>query len=214
MKIFIVCFVSAILVTILIVTSSLKIRIISDEELRIKAGIGPIMIRVYPKKNKKRQLHGLSHKKYMKLIEEEKQKHQSNQNSTKTSENKFDGIQSVTEALTLAKKVLNIAARACRRLRADISRCRITVGGSDAASIAIKYSIVESLSRSFLSLAAQKTDLRMNKNEVSVVCDYIADNVSIDLDMTLRLRILYCIKELIRTFTDTQTSITAKYKRK
>ncbi len=207
MKIFLLCVGVLALLTVLILLCPLKIRIISDGELRLKLSVGAVSVQVYPKREKKKRLPGLSHKKYMKLMELERQKRSrgaAGAAKKRATEGETDGIGSVSEALELAKEVLGAARRASRHMRTDIKLCRITVGGEDAAATAVKHGAIAALLRAFFELARDVGELRMKDENVALVCDYTADGVDIKLDMTVRLRVCYALRETARAIIKLQ----------
>ena len=61
----------ALLIFLLLMTN-MKIRVASDGDITLKAGAGPVMLKLMPKKQKKVKLRRFTHRKYLALVEAEK----------------------------------------------------------------------------------------------------------------------------------------------
>ena len=59
-----------VLLLFLLLMTSVKVRIISDGEITLKVGAGPVMIKLLPKKNKRKKIKKFTQKRYLALVEE------------------------------------------------------------------------------------------------------------------------------------------------
>ncbi len=83
------------------------------------------------------------------------------------------------------------------KLRVDLVRLRITVGGPDATKIAMTYGIVSQGVAYLMELIAQKTKFRRTKNEyISVIPDFLARSTTADISLIFTVNLWYFLNIL------------------
>lgn len=182
----------------LLLMTCAKVRIISDGEITLKVGAGPVMIKLMPKKAKKQKIKGYTQKKYLALVEAHRAelKRKSDEKEREKSspkEKKEKG--SIGNTVSFVIKVLERLDTYTGRLRAKITRLHVTVGGSDAAGAAVTYGIVSQSVSYLIEILDCKTRLKIaDPDDMSVKCDFTAEGISFILDLTVKLRILDALR--------------------
>lgn len=83
------------------------------------------------------------------------------------------------------------------KLRVDLVRLRITVGGSDATRIAMMYGLVSQGVAYLAELISQKTKFRRTKNEyIDVTPDFLSQTTTADISMIFTVNLWYFINIL------------------
>ncbi len=86
------------------------------------------------------------------------------------------------------------------KLRVDLVRMRITVGGPDATKTAMTYGIVSQSVAYLCELIAQKTKFRRKKREeITVVPDFLAQSTTADILIIFTVNLWYFI-DILFTF--------------
>ena len=210
-----------VLLVFLLLMTPAKIRIISDGEITLKVGAGPIMLKVLPKKNKKKKIKKFTQKKYLALVEEHKaalkakDEAKEKKKAAKKEKKHIMGEKekgSVGNTVSFVLKVIDRLDTYTGRLHTVINRLDVTVGGSDAAAVAVKYGIVSQSVSYLIEVLDCKTKLRLADSEaLSVKCDFIAEGVSFAVDLSIKLRVLDALRTgvdviLIKLKHDSETA--------
>ena len=181
----------ALLIFLLLMTN-LKIRVASDGDITLKAGAGPVMLKLLPKRQKKVKLRRFTHKKYLALVEAEKkalQDKNTEQEAEKSEKKEKDKKESIVNTVSLITQILERLGVYAGRLRTNIKSLDITVGGDDAASAAVTYGVISQSVTYLLELLDCKTKLKIpDPDRLSIKCDYTAKEISINVDISVKLR--------------------------
>ena len=185
-----------VLLIFLLLMTNVKIHIKSDGEFALRAGVGPFMIKIKPKKQKKIKLRDFSHKKYLKKMEALKLKKQKKKKKpdkkVKTKEEKKD---SVTAIIDLVINILGNLEKYTSRINAKLDSLRLTVGGKDPAEVAVRFGVLSSAVGLLLELLDSKTQLKVKDPEnISVSCDYLSPDIKFSVDVAVKIRILDVVK--------------------
>lgn len=178
-------------ITLLLLLSP-KVRVTFKDGLVLKAGVGPVMIKIISpdKKKKKIKLRDFSQKKYLKKIAGlKKQKSAPKKKKKAAHVEKPKG--SVTDMVELVLEIVSRLEKYFGRIGTRVSRLRITVGGNDTADAAIKYGAACQAVAYLTEILKTKTRLRVGRgDEISVTCDYFSSDIKIDADIEIRIRVL------------------------
>lgn len=190
----------ALLIFLLLMTN-LKIRVISDGDITLKAGAGPVMLKLMPKKQKKVKLRGFTHKKYLALVEAEKkglQDKKAGQEADKSEKKEKGKKESIANTVSLVAQILERLEVYAGRLLTKIKSLDVTVGGDDAASAAVTYGVVSQSVTYLLELLDCKTKLKIpDPDRLSVKCDYTAKEISINVDISVKLRVIDALRTAV-----------------
>lgn len=187
----------------------LSIRIGYGDEVALSAGLPGLYFSILPKKKKTPNLRRFSAKKYRKLLEKdrlaaekkakkEREKALRKKQSTKEKESerkkrlppteKSDEPSIISRILPVICPVLDTFGS---RLRVKICRMHITVGGSDAAQIAMTYGVIAQGVSYLLELPSQKTKFRRARDaDIDVRADFLLAKTTADVEIIFRLRLL------------------------
>ena len=184
-----------ILAVALLLMTKVKINLLSDGELSLKAGVGPVMFSLVPGKQKKVRLRDFTHKKYLKKlqklkIENEKTaaaaeaKKQRKQAEKESGENKLSGLTDfILELLSRYEKYTG-------RLHTEVKKLHVTVGGRDASVAAITYGVYSQAVAYILALLEAKTKMKpVKRGKVNVVCDWFSDKTDVSADVVIKIKI-------------------------
>ena len=214
-----------VLLLFLLLMTSVKVRIISDGEITLKVGAGPVMIKLLPKKNKRKKIKKFTQKRYLALVEEHraviraKDDAKEAKKASKKDKKHIMGENeqgSVENTVSFVLKVLDRLDTYTGRLRTVIHRFDVTVGGSDVAKTAVTYGIVSQSVSYLLELLDCKTRLKIaDPALLSGRCDFIAEGLSFAADLTIKLRILDALRTgvdvlLIKLNHDSETAFDNK----
>lgn len=194
----------------LVLSLKIKLFISLDRDFRIFAGVGPVIFAVLPQKKKKVNLSSFTYKKHKKRLAKD------NLKKAKSDAKKAERERKKQEAKTLAGKAAKVAAEIdesksedkisaifdiikfgldeiphfASHIRVDIKRFHITVGGNEAADIAVKFGVISTVADNLLLLLREETSLRNIRPEnVSVKADFLSEKTTYDLDIRLSLSI-------------------------
>ncbi len=199
MKIALIIIVSLAILVALILFSHLKLRVTSNGKLKLKVGVGPFGVRIIPKKEKKKKLSGLSQKKYLSLMDEcRKEAEISEKKSEKP--NLPDGFENVGETIAFARRVLSGVIRCTKRSECYLRTCRVKIGGDNAAHIALASAAVNKLLHTFVRFAFSETNFGYNEDAFGAECDYTSGKTTVDFDMSVKLRVIDALREIVKTF--------------
>lgn len=178
----------------LLLMTCVKVNVISREDITIRVGAGPFLIKVFPKKEKKIRLKDFSKEKYLKLLEEEKKAPDTPEEKKEKKKEKG----SIPRTISLVRRILERLDVYTGRIYTKVSHLDVAVGGDDAASAAIAYGAVSQSVSYLIELLDQKTRLRIpNPEKLSVRVDYLADGTKFSLDLTIKIRIIDALRTAV-----------------
>ncbi len=203
---------AVVLFFVLLVSLPLKLELVMLETLTVRAGVGPVMLTLTPKKERKVNPADFSYKKHQKRLEKERKRllkkaeKKRRKNEKKSAKNaEAERIKKDTEKAgeELKKKkfplgfILALAKFAVRELdrfigyfRIEIVSLHVTAGGKDAAAIGKTYGILAQSVPLLIELLDHKTRLkRIKKNAVSVRADFLLEKTKVDAHLRLKLPI-------------------------
>lgn len=187
----------AALIFLLLMTKA-KVHIKSDGDVVFKVGAGPVMVKVFPKKEKKLRLRDFTHKKFLKkmsALEQKKGKKKKKSKSEKKKQSFDEKRDSITSTVDLVLEILGRVEKYTSKLSAKLDRLYLSVGGKDPADVAVKFGVLSSATGLLLELLDTKTTLKVkDPRNISVVCDYFSSDIKFALDVTLKIRILDALK--------------------
>ncbi len=89
----------------------------------------------------------------------------------------------------LIKLVFDVLKRAPRKLRLEINRLRLSVGAENAADTAIRYGAVTQAVGAALTLAEEHADVRVGKDAVMTVPNFLSGKTDADISVRLSVRV-------------------------
>ena len=209
-------FIGIILLLALLFSWHIKFYLILDETTTIHAGLGPIVLQLAPKKEKKpinlsdftyekhqkrllREKKAAMKKAAKKALKDEKKKEKKNlaEEAAKAAENiekaaDEEKLVSVIDILTLVFEEL---PKLASYFKTEIRMLEITVGGKDADKIARTYGRMSTLLPLLIDLLDNKTTLKRLKDDViHLNADFLAEKTRVRMNIRLRLRIFSIIR--------------------
>lgn len=183
---------------ILLLMTKAKVRIKSDGDIDLRVGAGPVMVKIYPKNEKKLRLRDFTHKKFLKKmadLEAQKAKKKTKPVKEKKKQSFEEKRNTVTSTVELVLEILSRVEKYTSKLSAKLDRLYLSVGGKDPADVAVKFGVLSSATGLLLELLDTKTTLKVkDPRNISVVCDYFSSDIKFALDVTLKIRILDALK--------------------
>lgn len=192
----------------LILSLRVQLYIRQTDELRLRAGVGPVVITLSPKKEKKIKLSDFTPKKHAKrLLKDKKKAEKKAAKTTLKSEKKKqnalsaevkkaedaahgDAASKISGVIEIIKFIFEEFPRLASYLRTEIKMLSITVGGKDAADCAKKYGAICALTSCLIELLDNKTVLKkMRQDAVSVNADFLSEKTKIQIDVSLKISI-------------------------
>ncbi|MBE6541197.1 MAG: hypothetical protein E7672_01990 [Ruminococcaceae bacterium] len=200
------------LITIMIIISavalflSLRIKVFLrlEDVLSLRAGLGPVVLKILPKKKKEINLRDFTYKKHQKRLEKERKKklkkklktqkkteakalaekaEKASQNTTE--ETKPEKLATVAEIIEFVTTEL---PRLCSYIHTDIVMLKIIVGGKDAAAAAKTYGTVCALTSLIIELLENKTAMKkMRQDAVFVGIDYTSPKIVFNIDFSFKI---------------------------
>ena len=190
----------ALLIFLLLMTN-LKIRVASDGDITLKAGAGPVMLKLMPKKQKKVKLRRFTHRKYLALVEAEKkglQEKKAEQEAKKSKQKEKGTKESIANTVSLIAQIIERLGVYAGRLRTKIKSLDVTVGGDDAASAAVTYGVISQSVSYLIEILDCNTKLKIpDPDRLSVKCDYTAKEISINVDISVKLRVIDALRTAV-----------------
>ena len=196
----------------LILSLRVQLYIRQTDELRLRAGVGPVVITLTPKKQKKIKLSDFTPKRHAKRLLKDKKKAEkkeakkalkdekkkgsmkseikkAEETSRGNAENKINGV------IEIIKFVFEEFPRLASYMRTEIKMLSVTVGGKDADDCARKYGAICALTACLIELLDNKTSLkRMKSGAVSVNADFISEKTKLMIDVSLKISIFSILK--------------------
>lgn len=204
----------------LVLSLRARIRITLDERFTLRAGLGPVMLTIIPKKEKKQgrkppKLSDFSYKKHLKRLEKDRRaeekksaKERAKQEkklakkaksiadkASETAERKKSVVDKLSDVFALVRFILNELSRLASYIHTDVRRLSITVGSPDAAKTAEIYGAVSAASFALLELLGAKTAMKpMLDGAVAVKADFLACEMSVSLDIRMSVSIFSVVR--------------------
>lgn len=196
------------LLFVFLFTVRVKIEVSYDGDVVLCLRILGIRIPLLPKPKRKIRLADFSLKRYKKRLQRDAEraamKRQKKLEKKRTKATKKSAKEKIRpdEAVTvkdepstislLLSVVGGVLDKFFGKLRVDLVRLRITVGGKDAAQIAITYGIVSQGIAYLAELIAQKTNFHRRKNEcIFVTPDFLASSTTADISLIFTVNLWY-----------------------
>ena len=194
----------------LILSLRAKLYIKLDSEITLRAGLGPVLLTVVPKKKRKKpRLSAFSYKKHQRRLEKERKK------AEKKKKNKAEKIAEKAESENARKKsagekigslfeivsfVLEEFPRLASYIHTNIRALHVTVGGSDAARVAELYGIISASVAALTELLDNKTRLKtLKKDSVTVSADFLASKTTVVADISMKLSLFSALRVGLHT---------------
>lgn len=186
---------------IALLSLNLKIFLKYDGTICLRVGIGPVVLNILPKKEKKLRLRDFTYDKYyanlekkkkkqLKKAEKKKKKHKSDEpksDAPAESGNSEDKLFTVSSVLDFISSEF---PKAISKLKINIKKLIITVGGSDAAKIALSYGKVEAAVSLIIELLDNKTKLSpIKEGTVMVYADFLSEKTTVNFDFSVKISI-------------------------
>ena len=176
----------------LLLLSTIKVHLISDGDLKVKAGIGFISFTVYPAKEKKKKKK-LSQKEYLILMKKESEEPA----GPKEEKKKEKGA--LGETVGFIREIFGRLGEFSRRLHTEIRRLHVSVGGKDAAAAAVTYGAVIQGVTYLIELLDCNTKLKIpDPEKTSVVCDFTSEGIKYGIDIMLKTRVFSALKTAVQ----------------
>ena len=162
---------------------------------KVHLGIGPVRLKLYPKKEKKLRLSDYSAKNYKKLVESDtasKGKH-----SKKKPKGKKDGKNEllpggIGETFELVSELVE---KFTGHLRCEVIKLRIMVGTNDAASTALTCGVVSSAVSLLLELIANYTDMRLKRpQDILIEPDFDSGEIHGEVSIKFSIRVINILR--------------------
>ncbi len=183
----------------------------ADESARVYLKILFVKIKLVPGERKKIKLSKYKSKKFKSQQEKEKlkelKKQQKKEQAAAKKKKKKEAAKqkelenpkpkqkkSVSDILDLVglvgKLVGTFFSRFAKRLRLDLTRIHITLGGEDAASTAISYGIVCQSVQYLVAGLDNITNIKpKNKKDIQINANFLSDKTEIDIKLAASLRV-------------------------
>ena len=198
----------------LIFWMKIKVFIRLDGEMKVRAGYGPVVLTLVPKK-KAVKLKDFSYQKHQKRLradeekaakkaEKEKAKEAAKSDKKKEAEDIRKKAETVEEEsdegklgfiLDLVKFALGEAAAFPQYIESNVRMLDITVGSPEAADTAIKYGKLSAAVSLLLELLQNKTAMKIKKDAViNVTPDFTAPKTTFRVDLDIRIRLFSFVR--------------------
>ncbi len=175
---------------------SLRIQVTlqTDGDSVVSLKIGPFRIPLTDNGKKSGLLSRFTHKKEKKTEKPKKKSAASAEKGEKSAENALSTLDTV-------RLILDLLPDAGRKLRTEVCRLHITVGGSDAAAVARLFGVISAAVGILLEILENHTDLKpLSPGDALVIPDFCAEKTTVSLCLKLKLRIGSVLSLLIRFF--------------
>lgn len=203
----------------LILSLRIKLFIRLTDELRVRAGLGPVILTVVPSKKKKVDIRDFTYKKHQKRLEkdkkiaqrkaEKKAERDAKKQKAKEIKKQAEEAASATESESPKKlaAVFDILSfifeefpKLASYIKTEINMLNITVGGKDAAETAKKYGVICTITSCLVELLDNKTSLKKIKpNSISVNADFLSEKTAFRLDIGIKLSLFSILRVGVHT---------------
>ncbi len=187
----------------------------SDIETRLRAGFGPIVLTLSPKKKKEVRLSDFTYEKHQKRLEKDRTaavKKQSKKDrklkaKTEKIKEKADSVDenSTPEAklfsvFDIIEFVLDEFPRLASYIKIRLRSLKIVIGGDDAAKIAETYGAIQAVVSLFIEFLENKTDLhKISEGEVTVYSDFLLEKTKFELNISLKIKLFSIVRTGVRS---------------
>lgn len=188
---------------IALLSLNFKLYLKFDGVTQIRAGIGPIVFTLLPQKKKKVRLRDYEYKRYKKNLEKKRKKQlkkaeklekkrKADELKKKADDVVKDKAETPEEKLFTLSTLLEFAAeqfpKAVSKLKINVKKLIVKVGGNDAAKIALDYGKLEAAVSLLMELLDNKTRLsKIKEGTVLVYADFIAEKTTVELDISVKI---------------------------
>ena len=162
-----------------------------------------IKIRLLPSEKKKSGPHSMSDKRAKKikaklLQKERKKKEKKKQKKAQKLAEKHKQKKSLSDILDILSLVKDLLAKVIKiffgHLKVKVARLKIKVATGDAASTAIAYGLISQAAMYLFTALAPLDGLTLpRKKNTEIVCDYLSDEMEIDLKISLSIRVWHVL---------------------
>ncbi len=189
---------------IALLSLNFKLHLKIDGTTHIRAGVGPVVFILLPKKKKKIRLKDYTYKRYKKNLEKKRnkllkkaekldKKRKAEELKKKAAEAVKDKTEAPEEKLFTLSSLLEFAAeqfpKAVSKLKINVKKLIVKVGGNDAAIIALDYGKLEAAVSLLMELLDNKTRLsKIKEGSVLVYADFLAEKTTVELDISVKIR--------------------------
>lgn len=202
----------------LILSFHIKVYLRLDDELHLRAGLGPIVLKLAPKKPPKPvDLRDYTYEKHQKRLAkdrlaEEKKKQKEAEKAEKKRQDKLAAkaeeakaaLEEVENApdevklftiLEIIEFAVTELGRFASYMKTDVRMLSVTVGGKDPEIIAKTYGMLCAVLPCFLEFLDAKTSMHaLRPNTIDLNSDFLADKIRIRVDFRFRLRLFSIIR--------------------
>lgn len=195
---------------IVLLSLNLKLDIAMYDTLTLRAGLGPVMLTLSPKKKRRINPDDFSYDKHRKRLEKERKKVAKKaaikkQKEDRKAAEKAAAAEALTEAkenrfplgfiIALLEFVFHEFGVFVGYFRTEIVTLDITAGGKDAAAVGKNYGIISQFVEYLLELLDYKTHLKKLKDgSVSVKADFLLEKTTFHIHIKLKLRLFSIVK--------------------
>ncbi len=182
----IIIFLVLLLLSRISITVSYKKQPSLPSEYSVIAGLGPLRLRLYPKKKKKIKLSDFSAKKYRRLLEAKRTRKSEPPKKKEPAEEAFPS--SFSEAFDVIGRLLKALGT---RITYELLRVRINVSAGDAAKTALVYSAFSSSLAVFLDIISSHADVRLrDSKDIRLTCDFDGAETHGDICIRFSIRVI------------------------
>ena len=196
----------------LLLTLNLKLFLTLGDALTVRAGVGPVVLTLVPKKKKPVKLSDYTYQKVKKRQDRERLKSERKRTKAAARAAKKKEAEDLTKKAEAAAEtgdasgklhailgligfVLDELPRFASYIHTDIRTLSVTVGGEDAAAIALNYGKIAGAVSLLLALLREKTALRERGDAViGVEPDFLSEKTVLRLDIAFRLRLFSIVR--------------------
>lgn len=196
---------------------NLKLDIAMYDTLTLRAGLGPVMLTLSPKKERKINPDDFTYEKHQKRLEKDRKralkkaekKRLKDERKAAKKEEETAAKNAAEEALEEAKKkkfplgfIIALVEFVFHELgvfagyfRTEIVALDITVGGKDAAAVGKSYGIISQSVEYLLELLEYKTRMKkLKEGSVAVRADFLLEKTKFHIHIKLKLRLFSIIR--------------------
>ena len=197
---------AVVLFFVLLLAAKARVRIETGDPLKVRAGLGPVLIKIFPrkKKRKKVRLSKFSQKKYLSLTEKlkkersEKKAEEEEEKAKKNAESEDGGKKNLSrrieEIKSLAEFAVKTAGKYSKKICVNVKRLHVTVGGEDAAETAKKYGIVAQGLAYLTEILPGAVTFRADPGAVSADADFLSGKITFAADATVGIRLINVLR--------------------
>lgn len=203
----------------LLLSFHIKIYLHLGDELHLRAGLGPIMLKLAPKKPPKPiDLRDYTYEKHQKRLEKDrkialKKKQKAAEKAEKKRQDKLlaekaEEVQAAIEEAENAPdevklftvfEIIRFAVTELGRfgsyMKTDIRMLSVTVGGKDPEKIAKTYGILCSALPLFMDFLQARTSMHpLRPNTIALNADFTAEKLKFQIDFRFRLRLFSIVR--------------------